>query len=213
MPGSKDRRPTRCGRSTRRKPRNSSNHNRSPTHEASGTRMISLSVVERELRVAARRHATYWLRTGFGLGAPAIGTFFYLGRVYAPNSSLPLWQLGNNLFGLLVVLALIFCLFAGIRSTADCLSAEKRDGTLGLLFLTDLNGYDVVLGKLAATSLSGFYGLLAVFPVLALTMLVGGVSHGEFWRMVLALVNTFFFSLATGMLVSVLSRNSRKAMA
>ena len=32
-----------------------------------------------------------------------------------------------------------------MRNTADSLSAEKREGTLGLLFLTDLRGYDVVL--------------------------------------------------------------------
>ena len=66
---------------------------------------------------------------------------------------------------------MIYCLFSGRISTADCLSEEKREGTLGLLFLTDLKGYDVVLGKLAATSVSAFYGLLAALPVLAVPVL------------------------------------------
>jgi ABC-type Na+ efflux pump permease subunit len=110
------------------------------------------------------------------------------------------------------VLAIFFCLFAGRRSAADCLSEEKRDGTLGLLFLTDLKGYDIVLGKLAATSLSGFYGLLAVFPVLAVPILMGGITNGEFWRVVLVLANTFLFSLAVGIFVSALSRDARRAM-
>lgn len=61
-----------------------------------------------------------------------------------------------------------FQLLAGTAVTADCLSEEKRDGTLGPLFLTDLRGYDVVLGKLVATALPVFYSLVAAIPVLAL---------------------------------------------
>ena len=34
--------------------------------------------------------------------------------------------------------------------TADCLSEEKREGTLGLLFLTDLRGYDIVVSSSSA---------------------------------------------------------------
>ena len=94
-----------------------------------------------------------------------------------------------------------YCLAYGRRSTADCLSQEKREGTLGLLFLTDLKGHDVVLGKLVATSVRGFYGLLAVFPVLAVPLLLGGTTSGEFWRVVLVLMDTFLFSLAIGILV------------
>jgi hypothetical protein len=108
-------------------------------------------------------------------------------------------------------LALLYCLVAGRRWTADCLSGEKRDGTLGLLFLTDLKGHDVVLGKLAATSLSGFYGLLAMVPVLAVPLPLGGLTQGEFWRLVLVLVNTFLFSLAVGIFVSAATQDSRRA--
>ena len=83
--------------------------------------------------------------------------------------------------------------------------------SLGLLFLTDLKGYDIVLGKLAATSLNTFYGMLAIFPVLAISLLVGGVSGGEFWRMVLVSVNNLLFSLAVGIVCSAISRDERKA--
>ena len=36
---------------------------------------------------------------------------------------------------------------AGLVLTADCISQERREGTLGLLFLTDLRGPDVALGN------------------------------------------------------------------
>src|SRR5207245_2009309 len=104
-----------------------------------------------------------------------------------------------HLFVAFGVLALAFCLLAGIFLTADCLSEEKREGTLGLLFLTNLRSYDVVLGKLLATSLHSFYGLLAIFPVLGLPLMMGGVTLGEFWRVILVLIVTLFLSLALGL--------------
>ena len=45
--------------------------------------------------------------------------------------------------------------------------------------LTDLSGYDVVFGKLAATSLRSFCGLLAILPVLAIPLLLGSVTGKE----------------------------------
>jgi hypothetical protein len=169
--------------------------------------MTSLPIVERELRVAARRHGTYSLRLFIALAAIGVGVFFY-----AVNVQMSPTTLGPKIFQGLSALALIYCLASGRRLTADCLSVEKREGTLGLLFLTDLRGYDVVLGKLAATSLNAFFCLLAIFPVIAVPMMMGGVSKGEFWRMTLVLVNTFLLSLSVGLLASVLSWDSRRAM-
>ena len=109
-------------------------------------------------------------------------------------------------------IAFIFACAAGIFLTSDSLSEEKREGTLGLLFLTDLRGHDVVLGKLLATSLRTFYSLLAIFPVMAFSFVLGGVAAEDFRHTLLALCNALFFSLALGMAVSVISRDSNKAM-
>jgi len=169
--------------------------------------MTFLPIVERELLVASRRHATYSTRLLVALVAIVIGIFLYIANLRTPKH-----LLAHYIFQGLSVLALFYCLAAGRRSTADCLSEEKREGTLGLLFLTKLKGYDVVLGKLAATSLNSFFCLLAIFPVLAVPLLMGGITNGEFWRMVLVLVNTFLFSLAVGIFSSALSQNARRAM-
>jgi hypothetical protein len=169
--------------------------------------MTFLPIVERELLVASRRHSTYSIRLFVALVAIVIGIFFYVANLRTPKHLVAYY-----IFQGLSVLALLYCLAAGRRSTADCLSEEKREGTLGLLFLTKLKGYDVVLGKLAATSLNSFFCLLAIFPVLAVPLLIGGITNGEFWRMVLVLVNTFLFSLAVGIFSSSLSHNARHAM-
>jgi ABC-type transport system involved in cytochrome c biogenesis permease component len=169
--------------------------------------MTFLPIVERELRVAARRRGTYRTRMfNAGLAAVAFAVCFIASLV------IPSVSFVKSLFWGLSGLCMLYCLAAGRLMTADCLSREKREGTLGLLFLTDLKGYDVVLGKLAATSLDGFYGLLAVFPMLAIPLLAGGMAKGELWRMALALANTFLFSAAIGLFVSAVSRDERKTM-
>ncbi len=166
-----------------------------------------LPIVARELRVASRRRGTYWSRVMVALAAIIMGVVLYFTFSQAPPR-----ELGEKLFYTVSWLAFLYCLVTGVRSTSDCLSEEKREGTLGLLFLTDLKGFDVVGGKLVATSLNAFYGLLAILPVLAIPLLMGGITSGELWRMALVLINTFFFSLAIGMFVSSISRHSRKAI-
>jgi len=169
--------------------------------------MTFLPIVARELRIASRRRSTYWLRSAAALVVLMIAAWFFLvARDQPPH------QISMVLFGLLTGGAGLYCLFSGVRYTADCLSEEKRDGTLGLLFLTDLKGYDVVFGKLVANSLSSLYGVLAVVPMLALPLLLGGVTPGEFGRMALVTLNTLFFSLAAGICVSSLCRSARHAM-
>jgi hypothetical protein len=171
--------------------------------------MIVLPIVERELRVAARRFGTYRARFSGALAAVILMAWAFW-RFYLQN--IPTAQQGLMLFYLLSAVALVYCLSTGPQMTADCVCEEKREGTLGLLFLTDLKGMDVVLGKLVASSLNALYGLLAIFPLLAMPLLLGGVTVNQFGKMVLTLLNTLFFSLAVGLLISSISRNERKAM-
>ena len=153
--------------------------------------------------------------------APLTGPAFWVASLavlagvvaYVISTVEPTLKLGAVIFWGLSGTLMPFCLIVGRGLTADSLSREKREGTLGLLFLTDLKGYDVVLGKMVATSIAAFYGLLAVFPVIAISLLAGGVANGEFWRMVLVLANTFFFSLAIGIFASAISRRFEGAMA
>lgn len=169
--------------------------------------MTFLPIVERELRVASRRRSTYLGRLTGALVAIAMGGWVML----AAGRGSP-GRLGGVLFVALSAMLFLYSLAAGGRITADCLSEEKREGTLGLLFLTDLKGYDIVAGKLVANSLNTFYGLLSAFPVLAISILMGGVTSTEFWRVSLVSVSLLFLSLATGMFASSVCRDERKAM-
>jgi hypothetical protein len=69
----------------------------------------------------------------------------------------------------------------------------------------------VVIGKLAATSLSGLYGLGAILPIIVIPVLCGGVTLGEVVCLAIVLLNSLFFAVATALFVSAWSWQARTA--
>jgi len=114
---------------------------------------------------------------------------------------------------ILQTVSVCLCIWAVVSGCAsyDAISKEKRDGTIGFLFLTDLKGYDVVLGKLISSGLLAFYAALGSLPVLAVASLLGGVTPVQFWKTSLAILNLLFFSFAAAMLGSAWCRDQRNA--
>ena len=170
--------------------------------------MSFLPVVERELRINARSSRFYWLRFGTALVAIAIIAWLWLVSYGGRASSA---QMAALAFEVLAWLAFVFCIVLGLFLTADCISEEKREGTLGLLFLTNLKGYDVAFGKLASNSFRAIYSLVAIFPVLTIPLLLGGLVGQEIFRVALTLLVTLIFSLSLGLFISAFSRHDRKA--
>jgi hypothetical protein len=149
-----------------------------------------LPVVNRELREAARQKATYWNRVVSVAVALLIFYLFWLAMRREPAH-----ELGKALFYSLSGLAGMICLLAG-SGVADSISREKREGTLGLLFLTNLSGYDVVAGKISAGSLGAAYRVIAILPIMAIGFLFGGVEFDMYVRVILACANSMLLSLA-----------------
>ena len=169
--------------------------------------MTSLPIVERELGIASRKLGSWLSRWIIAIVAVCFGGL-WLGVAYLEGGMMK----GDIFFAILAWACFAYCLLAGLWTTSDTLTREKSDGTLGLLFLTDLRGYDVVLGKMITASLKSFYGVLAVLPVLALPLLMGGVTNDQFWRTAGALLNILIFSLSLGMFFSALSWSSGRAV-
>lgn len=170
--------------------------------------MRFLSVADRELRAASRQKATYRIR--WVTAAAFFGLLVWMLWVFGGFRSN---VAGPRIFQAFSSVTFFYCLIIGAMRTADCISWEKREGTLGLLFLTSLNSAEILAGKLCSSALAAVYGLFAIFPLLALTLMMGGVAFGHFWRTVLALLNAIFFSVAAGFAASVVSRRQFPAIA
>src|SRR5688572_6525942 len=164
--------------------------------------MNPLPLLAREMIVASRRPITQRLKLGFGGGSMLVAVWSLLVSTGAT---------GPKLFVVLAAMAATLALFTAIFVASDSLSRERREGTLGFLFLTDLNAGDIIAGKLAAAGLVPMLTLLSMFPAFALCQLVGGVPAGLFWRMNIALVIALFFSLCAAIYISSLCEDHRKA--
>jgi hypothetical protein len=169
--------------------------------------MNVLPLVAYELRAALRRPSTYRIRMGCAVGAMAVAIW----SVFIWSAWRPLAAVGKSYFETLALLGFSGSVFAGLILAADSFSQEKREGTLGLLFLTDLTAGEVVLGKLIAKAVVPIYGLLGVVPTLAVTVLYGGITAGEFARMFLVWSNALIFALALSLWTSAFCWQSRTA--
>jgi len=118
---------------------------------------------------------------------------------------------GIEVFNGLIVGAFVVCCGACVL-TAVAIAAERREGTLELLFLTRVRPLEVLMGKLASCGLTALCAVLASSPMLMVPVLAGGVTGGEAARKALALFALLFLSLVVGLRSSVLVESQFKAV-
>jgi ABC-type transport system involved in cytochrome c biogenesis permease component len=159
--------------------------------------VLSFPLVTRELRVQSRNRATYSARTGWGVAAVAVLVFFTWSF---PNQS------ANGKYLLSAVhlcLAAMIFILAPIGA-ADSISREKREGTLGLLFLTHLTPKQLVLGKLASHFIRLFYFAFMIVPFLVIPVMMGGVDSQDFLLSFVTLLSLAAIGLSAGLIASAL---------
>lgn len=167
--------------------------------------MTALPLAERELRAASSRASTHWTRVGLGfIGVAAAGLMLYTAGQVGP--AFPGRMIARSWSSLLFLALLV----RSVKLTADCISCERREGTLGLLFLTGLKARGIVGAKLIVPAVQSFSVVLAWFPALFISVLLGGIQLVEFLRLGLALAITVLLGLSIGVAISAFGRERRK---
>ena len=166
--------------------------------------MNLLPIITRELRAEARQPVNYGLRM---LGAAVLTVV--LGVLLANQEGK---QSGGNAF-----LAMSVVVFCGIWIvvpilTADCLSREKREGTLGLLFLTPLKPFEIILGKGTIHAIRALTLIVAVVPVVTVPFVLGGITRSNVVASLVLDSAALLFALAAGLLASSLCRQWTRAI-
>lgn len=154
-------------------------------------------LIIRELRAESRRANTYWVRA---LAPAAITALFAWATVTYrghPNS------LGPHLFNSLSTAFITAILVIVSALTSDSISREKREGTLGLLFLTPLSDNELVIGKALIHLLRAIPIILAVAPIIGLPFLVGGISTNALFSLAADAVRAILIAIAAGIFSSV----------
>lgn len=158
--------------------------------------MNILPIITRELRVASRRSGTYWAR----VVAAVVCLVVFVANSSVPGSSLS--GAGFTLFtslhdSLLLVIWTLVPLMA-----CDAIAEERREGTLGLLFLTPLRSGGVVAGKFSAHLLRSLVLWTATLPVLVVPLIVGGIGLTDVVTALSFQFSSIILALSAAMLAS-----------
>lgn len=159
--------------------------------------MFLAPVIERELRVEARKPGVYYARLWWGLAA--IAALWAMGTASRGEST------GERLFQTIhSSLIAMVALLAPVIS-AESISRERREGTLGLLFLTPLTARQIIVGKFNSRVVRLFYFLLMFIPFLLLPVMAGGVAIRYFLISLVLLFAIMVTGIAVGMIASAIS--------
>ena len=112
--------------------------------------------------------------------------------------------LGRFLFYVAFALALAMVMVSGVALSSLLFVEERRQKTLGLLFLTGLKPSEIILGKslgVLAIMLSQVFGLV---PFLALSVTMGGISDGVFWAALHTIFSLHALTLALHLATSTI---------
>jgi hypothetical protein len=169
--------------------------------------MDYLPLLKRELRVALRAQKPVQSRlkvAAAGAGGSILILLF--GALLSGRNQ-------GRLLAQLLCLAGLYCVLRTPQLTAGALAEERRNQTLGLLYISGLSVWEVFAGKFLSAALMTFTYLLALFPMLALPFLAGGISFDHFVATAAGLPVLVFFVLSISLLASVFTQDESGAIA
>jgi ABC-type transport system involved in multi-copper enzyme maturation permease subunit len=173
-------------------------------------------IFAKELMEMARRARYYFTRMLYG-GV----LLFVLFVIFQTEQSLrsfagvpvrPMSQMAEDFF--LAVLWVQYCavLFFVPLFLSGVIAGEREQKTLELLFTTSLSNREIVFGKLGSRIVAVIVLVLTGVPVIAITMLFGGVNPTVLWQSMLATLVTILFVGALSIYFSATTRTPLGAL-
>jgi ABC-type Na+ efflux pump permease subunit len=122
-------------------------------------------------------------------------------------------RFGLLLFQIITFVELTLLLFFSALSAASTVSQEKDRRTFVLLLMTDMRDYEIVLGKMLGSLLPIAMLLLVTMPVLAMLLLLGGVSGEQVFQAGIILLATSVAAGSLGGLIALWRDKTFQALA
>lgn len=172
-------------------------------------------VFNREAVVMPRRPRSYLSRSLFVLSLFLLLCTGYLVLIGTQplESTADHARFGGWMFLLLAPVQLLVLGFQASVTAASSVAQEKDRRTLLLLLMTRISGFEVVVGKLAATLLGAFSMLLAALPLFLAITLFGGVSLRQLGDVYLVTAVTVIAAATVGTVVGLWREKSFQTIA
>lgn len=169
--------------------------------------MITVPIIFREFRLAARRKRTFVLRCGLA------GVLTVLSLLFVAQQTIGRVQPAMGLYLLSAIgwITVSVVLLLGPSLTSACIAEEKQEGTLGLLFLTHLNAADIILGKWMGKGFPLLMLALSATPFYFLPILFGGVGQEQAIGVVCSVFSALVLTLSVGICCSTFASATHAA--
>jgi hypothetical protein len=181
-----------------------------------------LPVISRELKAQARQSLTYWLRVigGLAVAGGFVAAIWAIEELNHPTVAFgppqvtapPMVNFGIALFGKLNFLIFLSIWILVPLSTVDAISRERREGTLPLLFLTELGPVGIVLAKAFVHFLRAASLFATMVPWLMIPLLFGGVSVRDIQAAITLDTTALILALSAGLIASAIPKDWLKAV-
>ncbi len=180
--------------------------------------MLLGPVFSAELVTAARRPRHYAIRLIYG--SAILLQVYTIYRGYAPRSGPggaeptldQMAHFGMQMFSSFAVLQAIAVLMLTPALVGGSIAEERRRKTLHYLLASQLTGFEIVVGKLAARLLQVVVLVALGMPVVALVGLFGGVDFGLLAGCYAGTLSTVYFLAGLSILMSCWARRPREAI-
>jgi ABC-type transport system involved in multi-copper enzyme maturation permease subunit len=124
----------------------------------------------------------------------------------------PIHTFGTTLFGKMNLFIFVSIWLFVPLATADAVSRERREGTLALLFLTELRSFGIVVGKVFVHMLRSVSLFLTMAPWLILPLVFGGVGLKDIGMALMLDFTSVLLAQAAGLLASTIPRDWLKSV-
>ncbi|GEM_PF-6640951 len=169
--------------------------------------MALSAMVLKEVQERAPTRRAALLRSAYVLALYGAGFI-----VFASGGEKASGATGREIFVYLSYLQFFLAAALSPALTANAITSEKAQGTLGILFLSGMKSSDIVVGKLLPRLVDLATALLASLPLVLVYLLFGGASTAEYVQVYLVMAAVSLFAASAGMLFSVLLRNGGSAI-
>jgi ABC-type transport system involved in multi-copper enzyme maturation permease subunit len=120
-------------------------------------------------------------------------------------------QIGQAIFGAILVLQTVLTLMVAPALTSGAISVEREKGTLELLITTPVSTLGLVVGKLISSLAFVFILIAASVPLMSVVFAFGGLAPEDLLRAYVLLFAVAFGIGAVGLTMSALTKRTQMA--
>jgi ABC-type transport system involved in multi-copper enzyme maturation permease subunit len=166
---------------------------------------LILSLFTRELLTQPRRKSFYIRRLAWIGVAAAIPLWGNWIMSLAQSTTM-----GLSIFRLLSSFAVVGMFVIPLYTSAALVLRERTERTLGLLFMTDLRGWQIVTGKFLTALFYSLSYTLGVMPLIILTASLGGIAASQILYTFVLLFGILFLGTCVGMFAGTVAASENR---